>query len=262
MRDTLGNETHDPKNVRIPLGKPGAQRAVTRCCDGGVAPDMSPTLRRIGVRAICVVTCLAAATPTWAAPPDESATDSSEAAPSPTEPSYLEPNDSSSPSPDPELAPHPVAPVATATEAAPEPAKRPRRALMITGWSILGTSYLASLAVGVTVYDSVHYETLGDLDPEEAAELNFHIRREDRHAYGRRMSIPVLGPWFAMGKTNSAGSTFGTALVGVVQGTGLVLGVLGTTQFARDMNARRRSSLSFAITPEPGGAQAMMTMRY
>lgn len=128
---------------------------------------------------------------------------------------------------------------------------------MIAGWSIFATGYLVSVAVGAAAVDGPGYET----DPEVLREIDQHLPRRNRVAYGQRMMVPVVGPFIAAPLTTSASASVATAAIGVAQAVGIVVGTIGTVQYARDRKAARRVQLGAGPMPG-GGAQAQLRLRF
>ena len=136
---------------------------------------------------------------------------------------------------------------------------RPRRGLMIAGWTVFGSTYILSALVGTAVYDSALYEDQPDFDPEAAQELELHIPRSRRHAYGRAMYVPIVGPFIAASKTSSASMGLATSLLGTAQLTGLALGIVGTIRYA---NSMQRSRYQFSYLPSGDGGVATLSGRF
>lgn len=97
-----------------------------------------------------------------------------------------------------------------------QPKQRPRKGLMIAGWSVLGGGYLFSLAVGLLVLAQ-------DDDPGTTC-LNCD-------EVGPKMMIPLVGPFIALPDADGADGKAVSAILGVVQFTGLTLGIVGTALY-------------------------------
>lgn len=148
-----------------------------------------------------------------------------------------------------------VAPVVVVAEPAPPPPPAPvlvapapaqptlfdpqRAALMqdrnsglgmtISGFTMFGTSYLISALIGTISID--YADSVGGSGK-----------------YGRRMLIPLAGPFAAIPRADSATGGLFTALLGVIQVGGFVLGTAGAIKFGR---AKRQLQLS----AQSGGLQ-------
>ena len=136
------------------------------------------------------------------------------------------------PPPAPEPAPAPPAPPAPAyvpaepATNAPSPmlvnpqiaALKHRRnsgiGMTISGYTIFGTSYLVSALIGTISID--YARDVGGSG-----------------TYGRRMLIPLAGPFAAIPRADSATGGLFTGMVGVVQVAGFVLGTAGAIRLGR-----------------------------
>lgn len=94
--------------------------------------------------------------------------------------------------------------------------------MTISGFTIFGTSYLISALIGTISLD-LAADTGGS------------------GIYGRRMLIPVAGPFMAIPRADSATGGLFTGLVGVAQIGGLLLGTAGAIKLGR---AKRKLNLS------------------
>ncbi|MFO7563063.1 MAG: hypothetical protein R6X02_10510 [Enhygromyxa sp.] len=135
------------------------------------------------------------------------------------------------PPPAPEPAPQPAPPPPAYTPAqpgthAPSPMLvNPRVAALkhqrnsgigmtISGYTLFGTSYLISALVGTISID--YARDVGGSG-----------------TYGRRMLIPLAGPFIAIPRADTATGGLFTGLVGVVQVTGFILGTAGAVRLGR-----------------------------
>ena len=84
----------------------------------------------------------------------------------------------------------------------------------ISGYTMFGTSYLVSALIGTISLDVA--SNVGGSG-----------------TYGRRMLIPVAGPFMAIPRADSATGGLFTAMVGVIQLGGLVLGTAGVVKYKR-----------------------------
>ncbi|PRQ07670.1 hypothetical protein [Enhygromyxa salina] len=94
--------------------------------------------------------------------------------------------------------------------------------MTISGYTMFGTSYLISALVGTISLDY-------------AADVG------GTGTYGRRMLIPIAGPFMAIPRADSATGGLFTGFLGVVQIGGFVLGTAGAIKFGR---ANRQLRLS------------------
>ncbi|KIG13912.1 hypothetical protein DB30_07407 [Enhygromyxa salina] len=97
--------------------------------------------------------------------------------------------------------------------------------MTISGYTIFGTSYLISALVGTISLDL-------------AADVG------GTGVYGKRMLIPVAGPFLAIPRADSATGGLFTGFLGVVQIGGLVLGTAGAIKFGRANRQLRLSANS------------------
>lgn len=86
--------------------------------------------------------------------------------------------------------------------------------MTISGYTLFGTSYLISALVGTISID--YARDVGGSG-----------------TYGRRMLIPLAGPFAAIPRADSATGGLFTGLIGVVQVTGFVLGTAGAIRLGR-----------------------------
>jgi hypothetical protein len=100
------------------------------------------------------------------------------------------------------------------TPALPKP--RPRKGLMIAGWSVLGGGYLFSVVVGLLVLAKDDEPGTTCLNCDEV---------------GPKLMIPLVGPFMAIPDADGADGKSVAAILGVVQLTGLTLGIVGTALY-------------------------------
>lgn len=103
--------------------------------------------------------------------------------------------------------------------------------MTISGFTIFGTSYLVSALIGTISLD---------LAADEGGS----------GTYGRRMLIPVGGPFAAIPRTGSATGSLFTAMLGVVQLGGLALGTAGAIRLGRANRELRLSANSGGLQLE------------
>lgn len=98
-----------------------------------------------------------------------------------------------------------------------------RKGLMITGWIVFGVSYLLTASNAADLYDRCP----GMSNPDRCRDL------------AREMFIPVAGPFMAMDKTKYATDDYSLAVSGTLQSAGLLMAIIGTSQFVRDGRRNR-----------------------
>lgn len=125
----------------------------------------------------------------------------------------------------------PPPPVVTRVIAAPQPYKpykqlKPlprRKGLMITGWIVLGVSYLLTASNAADLYDRCP----GMSNPQRCRNL------------ARDMFIPIAGPFMAMEHTKWATDDYSLAVSGSLQSAGALMGIIGTAMYIRDGQRNR-----------------------
>jgi len=111
--------------------------------------------------------------------------------------------------------------------------------MLVAGLALFLSTYLASSLTGAIMVDVSE-------DPQ---------RRE----FGRRLLIPVAGPFMSAAIARSATGAWFTALLGVAQSTGIVLTIVGGVRLA---NHRKPPRYVFGGSPLPNGGQASMLVRF
>lgn len=149
--------------------------------------------------------------------------------------------------------PAPVEPPAPVLESAPPQPEGPTpaeleqkkararaRGMLIGGWTTFGITYAAALTIGVASID---------------------LAKDDnrQRMWGRRMAIPIGGPFAAAFVSDSATGTLFTVLTGAAQTTGLALGIAGAVMLAKQ---KQTSNLAFAVVPDPTGVRMGATWRF
>jgi hypothetical protein len=133
------------------------------------------------------------------------------------------------------------------------PAKPPKvragATMMATGFSVFGVVYLVSAVSGALVIDSTDWSTHDDLDVYD---------KDRRRTLGRRLTIPVAGPFMAMGYSESAMGAFGLAFDGAIQALTLTLGIAGIGLYA---SGKREMRVSYGTT-EYGTALIRYGLRF
>jgi len=98
-----------------------------------------------------------------------------------------------------------------------------RKGLMITGWIVLGVSYLLTASNAADLYDRCP----GMSNPQRCRDL------------ARDMFIPIAGPFMAMEHTKWATDDYSLAVSGSLQSAGALMGIIGTAMFIRDGQRNR-----------------------
>jgi hypothetical protein len=142
---------------------------------------------------------------------------------------------------------------------APSQPLRRRKGLMIGGIATLGGTYLLSVLVGVEV-------ATGSSNGQGVA-------CPSCQPVGQRLLIPIVGPWLGFPYTDSGGKALLT-LLGLAQATGVVLSIVGISQFRTDAPpagepdpAQQRQwgssgSVSFGVLPTQNGAFGFASARF
>lgn len=131
-----------------------------------------------------------------------------------------------------------------------------RKGLMITGWIVFGVSYLLTASNAADLYDRCP----GMSDPNKCRDL------------AKEMFIPIAGPFMAMDKTKYATDDYSLAVAGGLQAGGLLMAIIGTSQFVRDGRRNRiineyglRVSRNASISPSSpalGGGGLTLRARF
>jgi hypothetical protein len=101
--------------------------------------------------------------------------------------------------------------------------------MAISGYTIFGTSYLISALIGTISID--YAKDVGGSG-----------------VYGRRMLIPMVGPFMAIPRADSATGGLFTGFIGVIQLGGFVLGTAGAIRLGRANHEMRLSADSGGLT--------------
>jgi hypothetical protein len=118
------------------------------------------------------------------------------------------------------------------------------RGMMISGFTILGAVYGGSVLVGALAIDLGH-------DNDSDRQLR----------YGRRMFIPLGGPFAAAPVSRSATLGVLTVAAGAGQVLGLSLGIAGAVKMRQFPNPDR-DRFAFGVTPTPDGAALGVVGRF
>ena len=102
-----------------------------------------------------------------------------------------------------------------------------RKGLMIAGWSVFGSSYLLTAMVGALLLERSGTKDYG-LYTETCTNCN---------STGPYLFIPVVGPFLALPNADGTDGKVVCAGLGLVQAAGLVMAIVGTSQFVSDRRA-------------------------
>ncbi len=133
------------------------------------------------------------------------------------------------PAPPPPPAPTYVAPALNPRLVALRHQRNSGMGMAISGYTLFGTSYLISALIGTISID--YANDVGGSG-----------------TYGRRMLIPIAGPFMAIPRADSATGGLFTGLVGVVQVAGFALGTAGAIRLGRANRELRLSAETGGLT--------------
>jgi hypothetical protein len=133
---------------------------------------------------------------------------------------------------------------------------------MIVGWSVFGSMYLISTFVGTSAIDQARCDREEGF-AEEALECTTD---ESQRRYGRRMLIPVVGPFMAAATEHGGAEAI---FLGFNQVAGLVMGIVGTVRYVStgrtglaSLPIRGGRTLSLDLRPTTGGGTARATLSF
>ncbi len=128
--------------------------------------------------------------------------------------------------------------------------RRSRRGLgmMISGYSAFFGIWLVTAIAGAATFDSAGENFLDDADAQR------------RRAVGRRLMIPVGGPYAAAFVTDTATGALFSVISGLAQTATLTLGIVGTVIYAKNRRAVRQVEVGAA--PTLGGSMLHLRMRF
>ncbi len=128
--------------------------------------------------------------------------------------------------------------------------RRSRRGLgmMISGYSAFFGIWLVTAIAGAATFDSAGENFLDDADAQR------------RRAVGRRLMIPVGGPYAAAFVTDTATGALFSVISGLAQTATLTLGIVGTVIYAKHRRAVRQVEVGAA--PTLGGSMLHLRMRF
>jgi len=114
---------------------------------------------------------------------------------------------------------------------------------------MFGVSYISSSLAGVASIDLADDPSTNEEDEERM------------EAYGKRMLIPIIGPWSAIGKADTATGAWFTGLAGVVQGVGFGLATAGIIRLSR-AHRRKVQRYSVGASSTQHGGTVMVSGRF
>jgi hypothetical protein len=112
---------------------------------------------------------------------------------------------------------------------------------MIAGFSTLGGTYLFTALVGLTMLSGVSTQ------PGEVC--------TNCQSVGGKLLVPIIGPWLALPEADGADGKGISAALGVAQGVGVVLTVIGVSVYVNSKSDTSARISSFGVVPTPGGAE-------
>jgi hypothetical protein len=118
------------------------------------------------------------------------------------------------------------------------------KGIMIAGFATLGTVYGVSVLIGAVSID--------------VGRDNADVRQGH---YGRRMMIPLGGPFAAAPVSGSATLAVLTVSAGLGQLLGLAMGIAGAVKLKEFPNPNKRT-FAFGVAPTRNGAQAGLSLRF
>ena len=127
----------------------------------------------------------------------------------------------------------------------PAPQVRRRKGLMIGGLATLSATYLLTVLVVVNSMSP----TNGMVD----------VCADECKARPRLM-VPIVGPWLAMPYGENDKPLF--AVLGLLQATGVVLSIVGISQFVANAPSRANPRVSFGLLPARDGAFGFASARF
>jgi hypothetical protein len=165
----------------------------------------------------------------------------------------VEPAPAPAPPPAPTTPAPAVAPT-TATPAAVDPVAEERlwrlkqhnrfKGIMISGFTTLGAVYGASVLIGALSIDFARDDD-----------------NERQRRYGRRMMIPLAGPFAAAPESRSATLGVLTVAAGLGQLLGLSMGIAGAVKL-REFPNPNKPRFAFGVTPTREGARMGLSLRF
>lgn len=162
----------------------------------------------------------------------------------------VDPEPQPQPQPQPQAQPAPQPAVQTPPAQSPAPARPPRRrgkGMLIAGWTVFGLFYVFAAINGAVAIDCANNscKTLLTLDPDEdQADID-----DKRRRWGRRMLIPLGGPFAAISVSRTSLAATWAGFVGLAELAGVGLGVAGAVLFARS----GRNDVALHLIPTAGG---------
>jgi hypothetical protein len=154
-------------------------------------------------------------------------------------------------------APAPACVLPTAMQTAPQPlhpsvpTQKRANGLIAGGAGLFLTAYLYTSILGSIAIDKGKKGTTNS--------AGIRVPDDERVAFGRRLMIPVVGPFLALGKTDSAMKRWGASFSGLAQVAGVGLIVAGLVAKSRINRARR---FGWTAGASHGGGSVMVYGRF
>jgi hypothetical protein len=126
------------------------------------------------------------------------------------------------------------------------------KGMIMTGALLLSMSYVFTSCAGAVAIDK------GKKGRYDGATMT-HVRDKERVAFGRSLLIPVVGPFLAIGHTDSAVKRWGATMSGLVQVSGAAILAVGLVAKAR---IRRQERIHWSAGATASGASFMIQGRF
>ncbi|RMG99305.1 MAG: hypothetical protein D6705_03615, partial [Deltaproteobacteria bacterium] len=175
-----------------------------------------------------------------------------EAPPRPSEPAAAAPSEP----PPPRVEARPSRPELSPEERALRKRQRAGAAMLGAGLGAFALVYLGSAFYGAAVFDRREGQFL------DAEGSTGFASDDQRRAYGRRMMIPIGGPFAAAAVAPSATEALLTSLAGVAQVATLSVGVAGAVIYGKARRRQPRERLVVSGAPVAGGGVVAVQGRF
>jgi hypothetical protein len=123
--------------------------------------------------------------------------------------------------------------------------------MMAAGITMGVVSYLSTSMAGAVAIDRAR-----DLEDDPLTEADESAHASDRRAFGRALLIPIVGPYVAIPRADTALRGWAAGLSGVAQGVALGLTIAGIVRRSRALRPSR-----VAVSPIAGREGAGISMR-
>lgn len=137
------------------------------------------------------------------------------------------------------------------------------RAMVWLGASMTASTYFFTSLAGAIAIDEARdmtdvpqYDAYGLPLPGDSS-ANPDVRQ--RRRFGQALLVPVVGPFFALGHTDSARQKWAASLAGAVQVGGVIVAVVGAVRATR---ARRIQRWTLTASTTPDGATVGTRVRF